>query len=751
MKMRQLSPEVVSLIHHVELNKSGWWKKAVGQVVKGVLWKSNTLVTTAELNAALSKELGFPFTEERLTRQLDTLIAQGSVTRMPGPNYKLSESARAELTASQKQAEIERNECREAFISACKTFCPELGPEKVWDEFSKALATAVQVTGANLFHLIADGNLEKEFDWLTKFFSKFESTPIEGLKAVVAAFFAPENQSCRNQVLRLLSAHFFAEASQLSPETLSIVEGERKQRAIKVVLDTNFIFSVLHLHQNPGDSAANTLIELAQRSGKYLDIRFYVLPSTLDEAQRVLVSQMHLVERIRTTQAMSNAALSQPLSSIAKSFFEAASKSPGLSASNFFLPYIEDLRTILLSKGIAVLEAHPSIYTQRTDVVDDVLDEMKREEREVTEGNRKSYEAVLHDAVIWHAVHDRRPANTDSPFEVEYWAVSIDWRLIAFDRRKRAQNASKLPVVLHPSNLVQLVQFWVPRGDELDNSLVNSFQLPMFFQSFDSEDEKATVKVLEAISRYENVSDIPEGTLRVVLANQVLRGRLKDSDASNDEIFKLVKDELIEQHKGVVESLEQTKGSLASTLSSLEGERTERERAEKELVDKQTAMNELSEKAGSAEKRAAEAEAARLAHEKRMAEELAQHKGQANSYKTDLIRLKYAVLFFLLPILIGLLAAYFGPDLFSTKGGAALVGGKRSLAVVGFGLLPLGFAFWLSQDYTQKRPELQSWFVAKIVNFIGKWAIAAPASLTFSAIYSGGIWDWVKDVTGWTP
>ena len=56
------------------------------------------------------------------------------------------------------------------------------------------------------------------------------------------------------------------------------------------------------------------------------------------------------------------------------------------------------------------------------------------------------------------------------------------------------------------------------------------------FQSFDSENEKATVTVFAVISRHENVSDMPEVTLREVLANQVLRGRLMDSDASNDEI-----------------------------------------------------------------------------------------------------------------------------------------------------------------------------------------------------------------------
>lgn len=61
MNRHRLSPEIVSLVHHVELNESGWWKKAVGQVVKGVLWKPKTSQTLVEVHEALRRELGIVF------------------------------------------------------------------------------------------------------------------------------------------------------------------------------------------------------------------------------------------------------------------------------------------------------------------------------------------------------------------------------------------------------------------------------------------------------------------------------------------------------------------------------------------------------------------------------------------------------------------------------------------------------------------------------------------------------------------
>lgn len=124
---------------------------------------------------------------------------------------------------------------------------------------------------------------------------------------------------------------------------------------------------------------------------------------------------------------------------------------PGLTASSFFQPYIEDLRTILRDKGISVLEAHPSVYHQRQDVVDDVLDEQRREDSELPAEKRKGYDTLLHDVVLWHAVNDRRSTNADTPFEVEYWGCVHRTVSDCLNRSKRFANRSKLPVACIPA------------------------------------------------------------------------------------------------------------------------------------------------------------------------------------------------------------------------------------------------------------------------------------------------------------
>jgi hypothetical protein len=744
MTVKTLSPEIVSLIHHVELNKSGWWKKAVGQVIRGILWKAKVAITIVELDAALKKELGISLGEEALGQQLNTLMSHGSVSKLPNSSFKLSEAARGELTNAHMKAVAEQEQCHSEFIDLCHESCSTLDSAEIWDEFTKALIRAIHITGANLFHLLIDGNLEREVDWIASFLNKFQPVDREGVRKVLVAFFAPDNQACRNQVLRLMSAHFFAEASRLKPETIAAIEGDRKIKTIKVVLDTNFIFSVLGLHDNPGDDAALSLIDVAHKSGHHLEIKLYVLPSTIDEARRVLVNQVHMVERIRTTTAMARAALSQPLPSITKKFFDAASKSPGLTAANFFQPYIDDLRTILDGKGIKILDAQPAIYNMRQDVLDDVIDAQHYEKEELPEPRRKGYETLLHDVVLWHAVEDRRRADSESPFDVEYWAVSIDWRLIAFDRRKRSANKSKLPVVLHPSNLVQLVQFWLPRNQGLEDSLVDSLRLPLFFQSFDPEDEKATVKVLEAISRFENVGDLPEKTLRVVLANQALRGRIRDAEASNDKVFELVRDELLLEHSNTVGELDAVKGDLHRTEEILSVERLDREKSEARLGETSDQLRIAEERATTAER-----EAAAEAHKRHALEGEIQQKAVA--YKIKLLRRHYALLFIILPISIGLLIVYFcyPPAIIILP---RLAGGwQKWVFLLGLGVFPFALACVMSPFYCKRQTLLNEWYLPRLLAHIGKKGVIAPLTFITYAILQGGAWDWFRSIVGLNP
>lgn len=745
MVTRQLSPEVVSLIHHVSLNESGWWKKAISQVIQGVLWKSTSAQSLQSFAREIERELGHGLSESVLNTQLATLIAQGGVVQLPDGNIKLSEQVRRNLQDTHAVATKEREECISSFEQSCAKHCDGLPVKDVWDAFASGLTATVRLSGANLYHLLSDGNLGRDKDWLTPFFDKFDIAYREGLRKVVADFFASDNRPCRNQVLRMMSGQFFAEASQLNDATIAALEGDKKKRVIRVVLDTNFVFSVLDLHDNPSDGSALSLIELAGRAKRHLEVKFYVLPATIEEAQHVLADQKRAVERVRATSAMARAALTQPISGIARRYFVAAAASNGLSPAEYFKPYIEDLRTILVDRGIAVLEAHPAIYNQRQDVVDDVLAERDWEGANLPEHRRKSYETLLHDVVLWHAVNDKRSAYADSPFEMEYWAVSIDWRLIGFDRMKRENGGSKLPVVLHPNNLVQLVQFWVPRSSEMDASLIDSLTLPLYFQSFDVEDERATIRVLEALSRYENQNDISEPTITKILANQVLRARLRDGDSANDVVFELVREEILLEHRLTLEKLNNAESSMQALSENLVQMQKSRDEAAHKLVSTASDLvsvksdvadisqdrNVLTEKLGKTEEQRAIAEgrAKTLADEK-------------SGMEVELKKARFVNRFVLAPLILSALLV--GLTLFAGPS-FDLSGSRRIMALCLALMLPVLIACWAIRLFPKQLRNIESWWLPHWMKRFA-WLATFFVVLSFEGVFQGFIYDKFKDL-----
>ncbi len=444
---------------------------------------------------------------------------------------------------------------------------------------------------------------------------------------------------------------------------------------------------------------------------------------------------------------MARAALTQALSGIARRYFSAAAASNGLSPAEYFRPYVEDLRTILIDKGIAVLEAHPAVYNQRQDVVDDVLVEHKWEEKNIAEHRRKSYETLLHDVVLWHAVSDRRSSYVDSPFEVEYWAVSIDWRLIGFDRKKREAGANKLPVVLHPNSLVQLIQFWVPRSTEMDASLIDSLSLPLYFQSFDIEDERATIKVLEAISRYENQGDISETTITKILANQVLRARLRESTAANDVVFELVREEILAEHRLTVERLGAAESSIQALNADLAAERKMREADAQNLVATAEKLDNIKSSAANVayEKDVLNEELGAVTQKAAIAEgQIRELAGTKTKIESELMKTRFVNRFVFGPLLIAVVLV---AVLFSSGESLNLAGFRRVMAAGLAFSLPVLITCWAIRLFPNLWAGLESWWLPKAMKWAG-WASVGLVILTLEAVFQGHVYDKFKELTG---
>jgi hypothetical protein len=357
-------------------------------------------------------------------------------------------------------------------------------------------------------------------------------------RRAVVGLLDPTDPDARAYVLRALNAYFFAQASAVDEKVLTAIDRSREKRnPLRILLDTNFVFSILRLHDNPSNDVAEALDDLLGRIRERVGIRLYVLPTTADEVRAVLRWHMSTLAGVRPPPNVARAVAVRPeLSGLTKRYLMAAAQSDRvITAEDFFGLYERSLLRVLRERGVELFNENLDPYRTRQDVVDDVVGE-ENFQREHRPRGPKSYETILHDVLLWHVVHDKRPAAAESPLDVGYWIVTEDWGFVGFDRWKRHDRGHA--TCLTPAALMQLLQFWLPRTEELDRALVGSIRLPFLLESFDKGAERVTTRILRSLSKYEGIEDLSVETVSDILMNDALRTRLdRKPDESDDDVL----------------------------------------------------------------------------------------------------------------------------------------------------------------------------------------------------------------------
>ena len=249
-----------------------------------------------------------------------------------------------------------------------------------------------------------------------------------------------------------------------------------------------------------------------------------------------------------------------------------------ISAEEYFEPYLDNLIDVLKLKNVDFCDYNVDDYKLDQRVIDDILTQQEFYEYKFGKHSRrlKSYEALEHDVLMWYFVNDARPQCVESPLNAKYWIVTVDYRFLGFDAFKRSKGSNEIPICLHPTMFIHMLHFWVPRTQELEEAVLSSLR-PLISQDLDPESEKMTIDILGALSRFENVDDIPQDMIYNVLMNKALRQRMSSESDINVQI-ELVKDTIIEETAKIKEQLESTekeKELLNNEVKKLQGDLVE--------------------------------------------------------------------------------------------------------------------------------------------------------------------------------
>jgi len=551
-----LPPQLVSLIHHIELNKAGWWDRAIERLAVATIWLAGTPLTAHDIIEKNGETFSITLDPGRLVARLDSLCEQGILIRLPNEEFKISETSLKKLEEDLADAEGAQNAAKARFVELLQQYCPSASPEDTWKTFNEdLLVPLVRELGARTYKVVSAAGLDiEQSPRLENFFKSYPGQDRDSLRRALGAFLDPHSDVARSYILRYLNVHFFLEAAALSQENLKTLTSMPVNPSFTLLLDTNVLFSVLGLHDNPSNEAAVLLVKLVTSLQATVSGRLFACAITIKEMRDVLLARQGALQGLTITPNMVEPAKKAGVGSVTLNFMEQARSPQGVTAYDYFQPYVHNLVKILRSKGVEFHNAQLGKYKTDQRVIDDTVRQLEYEKKH---SNRpKTYEAIEHDVILWYFVRDNRPSPIESPADAKYWIVTLDFGLLGFDAFKRHQLPDKVPICIHPTTLISLLQFWVPRSALFDEAIIGSLRLPFLFQEFDPDAERVTVRILQVLSRYENVGDLSEETISDVLLSEALRQKII-TERGVEEQTQLIKEALIEEDKKVRKALNQ--------------------------------------------------------------------------------------------------------------------------------------------------------------------------------------------------
>ena len=576
------SQPILALAQNIELNRAGWQDRANERLVLGTLWLDGVAASTAEIQKKLRTVCQVSLSVRDLQSVIERLASKDNIVRLSGGRFRIADSAAVEMANEVAAVEHDESAAQDNWLRSLKE--QDLKGIPSWDEFRNGvLGPLIQEQGAGAYRVFMGESPEWNRHLLTRFASA--NVPPGNEKAfhhAVSGFLKSNDAAVRSYLLRCLRAHLTWQAGRLPADVMNkiISNMETKPRFI-LFLDTNFLFSLLSLHDNPSNDAAHALSQVLKQLPESISVQLYVLPVTCDEAKRALIANKMHCYGLRFPPNLAYAALeADSLSGIVKRYVQkCAEAGQSIDPEDYFGPYLDDLTVILKANGIKLYNTPMDTYSQRQDVVDDIH---HIRDRRNSAKRLKSYEQIEHDAILWHVAHDQRSDYVESPIQATYWVVTVDYQLIGFDAYKH-RTLHGLPVCIHPTSLVELLAFWVPRSVYLDEAMLEAMRLPFLFEEFDRNAEDLTLRILHTLSRFDNIADLPKEATLDLLVNHALRERLAKK-APGAEDADLVKEALLTVNSELQEVVKETEQARDSAEARYEDATMEAESLRTELA-----------------------------------------------------------------------------------------------------------------------------------------------------------------------
>jgi len=588
----KLPSSIISLIHYSKLNERGWWEKSISNIIIGLISEKDNLPVTKDIIFKRLKDCQINIDKARFNKQVEKLVKKNSL-RENGEEFFVSEKSFLEFKEALSEQTTVEEYAKNKFIQLSLSECSHINGEKLWFDFNQQLLIPlVKENGVRIRDFVNVGG--KEVATTNKFQNFIEKFDIDdiAISNLITHFLSPGDKKIKAFIIRLLNAYFFVEASNLSQNALKEIYhlSEGKKSDLNIYIDTNFLFSMLDIHANSHNEATNALLSVIEQAKERINIQFRILPRTIEEVEKVVIAnKLSLKNYVIDSINLLNRAQEIIPYGFKKKYFEKC-KQAGIriDINQYFEPYEKNLLITIENRlGVNVDNTNYSIFIddfksyQYVEINDETLkmldyriEQMKQRGFYKETYRDKLYDKILHDMRLWHIVASKRRANA-TPRSIKNWIITLDSKLLAYDYRKQKKR-NKPAICLQPSDLMNMLQFYLPRDENLETAMFENFRLPLMFKDYDEESEKISLSILSAIALFENSENIKKQTIIDYETNNAIRSKIK-SHTSIEEIAKIIKEyDELEAHR-LKENLKQKNEEIKKREQEQKAKEKERE------------------------------------------------------------------------------------------------------------------------------------------------------------------------------
>jgi len=531
------------ICHLIVLTKEGKVEAAVDNLVLALLATDPSLRITSASDFADAIEMYFSvrLNLSLLQASLDRQTAADRIVKGAAGRYVLTPNTRADVDERIQDASQLEDQVRQEWIDSLPEECRPRSPkieDQLWAALRQYLAKAFLRHGAETAQLL-DPNFVAP-DPVGTSLSRFRSDVIKEhcidvhptlADEALRHFFRTTTPARTKYMAQLLDGTFTVFALGVDDLTARYFRAELSP--LKLFLDTNFIFGILDINDNPLKEVSRDLVDVIRRH--QFPYKLYYHEETLKEIRETLHAIGDRLRGRKWQQALSRAAVSSGLLTGVELLFHQRNAEKPIDA-DLFLSRFEDVPALLSQFGATIYRTRapsPESENEKWLAIGayDAFLKQKRPDRP------KPYAALNHDVVVWREVLKIRSAG-GSVLDAKALFLSADYYLYRFTKQHEAGTFSGSVVL--PNQLLQLLRPFVPSTDDFDRRFVETFALPEM-RALPGDYSSTTSKVLAYLN---TVADLGEDTALRVLSNTMVNARLATVDDGSAAFQEIIDSEL---------------------------------------------------------------------------------------------------------------------------------------------------------------------------------------------------------------